>query len=129
MRMNDRRNSQPRDVLSFGPFSLLPTESLIRPRNAETSSCLTPSRVHSWMLPTRSVGEFNPNAAVGHSALAEGKSFLSAVHSELVPIRRCSAPIPTKSFDEQDAGREAARLDIHRRYLCGQCGVLCRHDF
>ena len=29
-RMNDRRNSQPRDVLSFGPFSLFPAERLLK---------------------------------------------------------------------------------------------------
>ena len=29
-RMNDRRNLQPRDVLSFGPFSLLPAERLLK---------------------------------------------------------------------------------------------------
>jgi len=28
--MNDRRNSQPRDVLSFGPFSLFPAERLLK---------------------------------------------------------------------------------------------------
>src|SRR5580698_8585313 len=81
------------------------------------------------MLPTRSVGELNPNAALGHSVPAEGRSFLSAVRSELAPNLRCGAPIPTKSLDEQDAGREAARMDIHRRHVRGQCGVLRRHDF
>jgi len=28
--MNDRRNSEPRDVLSFGPFSLFPAERLLK---------------------------------------------------------------------------------------------------
>jgi DNA-binding winged helix-turn-helix (wHTH) protein len=28
--MNDRRNSQPRDVLSFGPFSLFPAGRLLK---------------------------------------------------------------------------------------------------
>ena len=28
--MNDRRNSQPGDVLSFGPFSLFPAERLLK---------------------------------------------------------------------------------------------------
>ena len=28
--MNDRRNSQPKDVLSFGPFSLFAAERLLR---------------------------------------------------------------------------------------------------
>src|ERR1700739_1964833 len=29
-RMNDRRNSQPKDVLSFGPFSLFAAERLLK---------------------------------------------------------------------------------------------------
>ena len=28
--MNDRRNSQPGDLLSFGPFSLFPAERLLK---------------------------------------------------------------------------------------------------
>ena len=28
--MNDRRNSQPRELLSFGPFSLFPAERLLK---------------------------------------------------------------------------------------------------
>ena len=52
---------------------------------------------------------------LSHSSLIVGLISLC----ELVPILRCGAPIPTKSLDEQDAGREAARMDIHRRHVCG----------
>jgi hypothetical protein len=36
-RMNDRRNSQPRDVLSFGPFTLFPAERLLKKADKPTA--------------------------------------------------------------------------------------------
>ena len=57
--------------------------------------------------------EFESNR--DHFEPAEDRSLFVAICDELVRIPRRGAPISPQGLDEQDAGREAARMDFDCR--------------
>src|SRR5580698_10254206 len=64
------------------------------------------------MLPVQCAVLLDLPAAIGYSAQAPART----------------VPVPAKSPDQSDAGREAARIDIDCRDTRGQCGVFRRYN-
>jgi DNA-binding winged helix-turn-helix (wHTH) protein len=79
-RLNDRRNSQPRDVLSFGPFSLFPAERLLK--NADKPIALGGRALDIPIAQVERAGDVVTNKELISAVWADARHMLNSSDSK-----------------------------------------------